>query len=249
MRTALLISGQFRNVSDYFLQSKQNILDVYNPDIFISCWNPTETIFGTVPFSTRNIQDTLSVSDIISIYEPKSILSEDFNSPKIKNIINRANSLGDFSIKNGEISFSSVFCMWYKIGSALSLLTDYERETGIRYDRIIKSRFDLLFNEVPEFNPDPMVIRIPKGYDWRSGINDVFAMGGRDAMVHYCSLYSKIETYIIDKRILFHPETILKYHLFTSGFDVERVDLDVYLRANKIGNLEQNELNWIKNSR
>jgi hypothetical protein len=249
MRTALLISGQFRNASDYFPQFKQNILDVYHPDVFISCWNPTETIFDTVQLQTRDIQDTLSISDVISIYEPKSILSEDFNSPKIKNIINRANSLGDFSIKNGEISFSSVFCMWYKIGSALSLLTDYERETGIRYDRIIKSRFDLLFKESPEFNLDPMVIRIPKGYDWRSGINDIFAMGGRDAMSYYCSLYSKIETYIVDKKILFHPETLLKYHLFTSEFDVERVDLDVYLRDKRIGDLEQNELNWTKNSR
>lgn len=248
MRVALLISGQFRNASDCFPGIKSHILDVYQPDVFISCWNPSENINRTVNLVTRNIQDSFDIGTVISLYRPKSILSEDFDSPKIQNIINRANGLAHLSICNGEITFGSVFCMWYKIASSFSLMQDYEQETGKKYDLIIKARFDLQFNQTPEFSPDTNCIRIPNGYDWRSGINDVFAMGGRKAMSYYCSLYSKLETYIIDKKILFHPETLLKYHLFSSGFNVERPDLDLYLRNNKIGNFEPNTGNWIQNS-
>lgn len=70
--------------------------------------------------------------------------------------------------------------------------------------------------------------------DKRIGKNDIFAYGGREAMIHYCNMYDYLASYIIDERIFFHAETLLKHHLFGSKFGVVRPEVRISLRQNNI---------------
>ncbi len=69
MRTALLITGQFRNAKYCFTGIKKNILDFYNPDVFISGWTNPDSIspggyFGVVP------DDDCTIPEILEMYKP-----------------------------------------------------------------------------------------------------------------------------------------------------------------------------------
>ena len=103
-----------------------------------------------------------------------------------------------------------------------------------KYDLVIKGRFDINIHDPLIIQEDPNVISIPPGYDWKKGVNDIFAYGGRDAMVHYCNMFDFLESYIIYDGVFFHAETLLKHHLFNSEFGVERPDIRISLRSNNV---------------
>jgi hypothetical protein len=248
MRVALLLSGQFREGLECYPYIKSRILDVYSPDVFISCWNPSDHINSTVQADTSNLSDSLSVGDIISMYKPKLMLSEDFDSDSITRILERSNLYDEYSPMNGEMNPQSVFCMWYKIDSSYSLMEKYESSVGKKYDYVIKGRFDIKIHNDLFFDPDKSVINIPHGFDWRGGINDVIAYGGRNPMSHYCGLYRSIENYLSRDSVFFHPETLLRNHLLISGYKIIRSDLQVSLRGNMLSHKEVNRSNNMKKS-
>ena len=81
MKTALLLSGHFRDIVFCYPSLKEQIIDVYNPDIFISCWNPGADFSHSLSASSQKINDSATVQDVIAMLKPKSIKLEDFNSP------------------------------------------------------------------------------------------------------------------------------------------------------------------------
>jgi hypothetical protein len=234
MKIALILTGQFRNLSETYPYIKGRILDRFNPDVFISTWDPSDTIKSSLQADTKHLTDSLTADEVLQLLKPKRFLSQNFDSPEIQETVNRAKLYIEKSPMNGEMNPVSVFSMWYKIKNCLDLMLDYEKETGERYDLIIKGRFDLKFHNnipIPEYSTD---ILIPPGYDWRGGINDVFAFGARDSMLYYCSLFNSIEKYIAEDNVFFHPETLLKHHLNLSGYKVIRPDIKVSLRGSKV---------------
>jgi hypothetical protein len=54
------------------------------------------------------------------------------------------------------------------------------------------------------------------------------AWGTQEQIQYYCSLYDKINDYILNENVLIHPETLLAYHL--KDKKIKRVDCKVYLR-------------------
>ena len=122
MRTALLLSGHFRDIVFCYPSLKEQIIDVYNPDIFISSWNPGADFSHSLGASSQNINDSATVQDIISMLKPKSIKLEDFNSPVADLIKKKAWNLDVYGPMTGETNPVSIFCMWYKIQSSSWLL-------------------------------------------------------------------------------------------------------------------------------
>lgn len=246
MRTALLISGHFRDAHSCFPSIKEQILDRYNADVFISTWNPEGDFHNYVPVPTRVIQDSFTFDQVIKAYKPKSIKSEDFDSEKIKQLITKAWELDAYGPMNGETNSASILCMWYKISSALSLMQEYELSCDFKYDYVIKGRFDIQIHDDLEIGKNSSYANIPPGFDWRGGYNDILAWGSRDAMVHYCSLFHRIEDYVRNHGIFFHPETMLKHHLNNSTFGVERPGVRVTLRDKNVWEFESNPYNGKK---
>lgn len=231
MKIALLLPGQFRNVAETYPYTKGRILDRYNPDVFISTWNFSDEIKSSLRPETIDLENSLTLEEVKEIFNPKKFVSDSYTDPSIQEKILRANLYLEKTPDTGEINGVSVFSMWYKIWHSLSLMLLYEKESGTKYDYIIKSRFDLKF-----LNPLPLPkgcsdILIPPGYDWRGGTNDLFAFGTRESMIYYCSLFDSLEKYISEDNVNFHPETLLNHHLTISRFKINRPPIKISLRG------------------
>lgn len=124
--------------------------------------------------------------------------------------------------KRMETVYHNAYSMFYHNKRSFQLMEEYQNKHNINFDVIIKFRGDLKSTEkFPIETPiNNLTVYIPNSFDW-SGINDQIAYGDFDSM----KIYSNCVDYILDyckNKIIFHPETILKYHLNTNNLKIKR---------------------------
>lgn len=230
MKKALLISGNIRNLSEVYPSIKESILDIHNPDVFISSWIDTEKTRESLHEGTKNLEDSLSFDEVVELFKPKSFVLEDYSSDEIQKIKKTAISYSHLGPQTGEFNHISFFMMWYMIKRSLDLMINEESKNNIKYHHIFRTRFDLKIHDPLTLPPLQNEIVIPVGYDWRGGINDTFSYGYRDAMIYYCSLFDNIENYLSDGAY-FHPESMLRFHLEKSKYKITRKMIKTSLRG------------------
>ncbi len=231
MKVALILSGQFRNAKECYQTIRSNILDVYSPDVFISSWlNPSNITpsgwFGETP------NDDCTVSDIIQMYNPKSIELETFDDENYQTFRRIADKL-DSKIGH-ETKTTNVIAMWYKRHRSNLLRNQFEKLNDFKYDLVISSRFDLEILEPLNFQLDSDQLLIPIGFDWCDGLSDLFAVGNSDVMNAYFDIFNQMEYYRLEKDIAESPEVILKYHVKNKNMEVNRFLLKFRLRGSNI---------------
>lgn len=130
--------------------------------------------------------------------------------------------------KNSETIIQNTLRQFLFIELANKIRLEHEKETGQKYDFIIRTRLDnILIDDIPKLEEcDPEKIYIPEGHDHPMaipgmGINDRFAFGGDRVMNVYCNKFNKIEEYM-DKGLRFHPETILRWILDQNNLKIVR---------------------------
>lgn len=229
MKVALILSGQFRNAKECYNSIKNNILDVYSPDVFISSWlNPKDITpsgwFGHTP------NDDCTINDVINMYNPISIEMETFDTNINKPFKNLSDKLDSLLPENTETKTINVVSMHYKRYKANQLKKNYENLNNFKYDIVISSRFDLEFLEKLNLEENNSV-NIPIGFDWANGISDLFAYGKSDIMDEYFNLFNMFEFYRLNKNISYAPEYNLKYHLDFKELNVSRFLLHYRLRG------------------
>ena len=225
MRVALLMSGQIRNAKQCFPSLDKFILQKYSPDVFVETWYPGS---GIKSWSAGTPTDSLTVDELVSLFNPKSISIEDFHGE----ISSKIQSLTEKIPINGNIP-KNVYSMHYKLYKCFQLLSGYCQYDKNYYDHIIRLRFDLEFSSFPileELNNEE--IHIPQGWDWFSGTNDLMAIGNYKNIKKYCELYLKFFDYV-RLGISTHPETLLRTHLELEGIDVSRFFLNYNLGTAK----------------
>ncbi len=94
------------------------------------------------------------------------------------------------------------------------------------YDIVIYMRADEILSSSIEFEklPDNAVF-IPEGNDYERGINDQFAFGNYESMKKYCSLFENLTDYLDNKGVIFHPESLVKFHLEYQKLNIVRFPL------------------------
>jgi len=220
MRVALLLQGQYRNAKECFPSIKKQILDVHNPDVFISSWHNPGTIINSYNLYSQGPPDDSTIADIIEMYNPTSFLLEDY-SRTIKDLFQKRQKEIEDTISPSELSYQrqwvnlfNVEGMWYKIYTVNQLKKEYEKLHEFKYDLVIKGRFDLEFLEefkIPEVTDNDIVI--PKGYGF-GGYCDLLAAGTSKAMDYYCDIYNYAQQYFTVKRFpKIGPEHVMKKHL------------------------------------
>ena len=99
------------------------------------------------------------------------------------------------------------------------MVLQYEKREGIKYDRIIFSRLDVVYyspveEHIKELNLDKLYV--PDFHNTFggavSGINDRFAVSSRDNMCCYLDVLENIDEYMNQGHKI-HAETLLKWHL------------------------------------
>lgn len=127
--------------------------------------------------------------------------------------------------KRPETNVYNLHSMLYNKKQCFHLIKQTQEDDDIRYDLILFFRADILPFEndfvIPDLIQDTNAIYIPEGYDW-GGYNDQIAHGNFDVMQKYCELYDKVIFYCLHEGCIFHPESLLKFHLDKSGVSVCR---------------------------
>lgn len=122
--------------------------------------------------------------------------------------------------RNGTIEHGrDIFIQMLKARSHINTLID---QTGKKYDRVIFSRMDVLYEEPIKKKLDGLDLSklwIPNFHNWLGGYNDRFAVSSRENMRHYFSIHDSIDQYAEEGHI-FQAENTLKYHLDKAGIPV-----------------------------
>lgn len=221
MKIALLISGQPRRYREGYQELKKWFLDKYDIDVYLHAWKDTE--FKKYDFFNESkVQKTYEVGDdlyqnLLDWYQPKGYLFEpsiEFDSTGLKGPNNQR--------------LNSQMGMWMSTQRVWELC----EESGIEYDLVFKTRYDLLFTHRVA-NNTPLLTDLTKldperihfweyAPHWDMGyqINDQLAIGKPELIKTYCSLFSEMLNIIfVDPEYsknyddIFINETLLLQHI------------------------------------
>jgi len=233
MKIAMTISGQPRQYAAGFLECKKWFLDKYDIDVYLHSWIDKKfykyDFFDEGKLQNTYTADENTYSEILELYKPKGYLFEkaiNFDATDIKGSNNQR--------------LNSQLGMWMSLKRAWDLL----EESGIKYDYVIRTRFDLQFTDhVVESCPlisnitqlDPNQVNL---FDYHNdnhrklNVNDLFAIGGYDVMKVYHNLFVDQIYYhftdpVYDEWLIgldkFVNETILLHHLNTYHVPFNRI--------------------------
>jgi hypothetical protein len=237
MKVAISISGLPRCYKEGYEELKKWFLDKYDCDIYIHTWYDTKTIFKTGHKFAPNIGYNFTEEDyqnILDLYQPK-------NHTLQKPIPFDANGI----ISKLGIKLNVSLSSFYSLQHSFNLI----KESGIKYDYIIRTRFDLKFTDyissectflkdISLLNPNQLSyfqysddpnIRIAE-------MDDLFAVGGFEIMDVYCNTFSYVLNYLYmnqeykewlnnlvsDPELLVN-ESLLKFHLLNNNINLNPV--------------------------
>lgn len=222
MKVALCLSGQMRGYLEAFPSIKKNIIDKFNPDVFIHTWSDigisnnehrrrlpgcfahyldkdnreNKAVFDrNFPKFSSYINQSPQVSELelTKLYQPKSIVIED--SPDESEYDQFFNCPLPEEIKSKQPKATWSRPLFYKIYKCNELKKDFEKLNNFEYDLVIRLRPDL---SIGEPIPDTHVSNLNKIYhrirtiDVSFQMSDQFFYGNSRDMDIACAAYSKI---------------------------------------------------------
>ncbi len=233
MKIALLLSGQPRRHRNGYKELKKWFLDRYDIDVYLHAWEAKE--FHKFNFFNKGRLEKIHrvnedlYNNLVNWYQPKDYLFEKFIQFDGKNIKGQNNQ-----------RLNSQMGMWM----SLKRVWDLMNNSGIQYDLIFKTRYDLLFThrvantcplleDLTQLNPEYLHYF---GYadDWPHTtyqINDQIAIGGYDVMKTYCNLFPQmLNTIFVDPSYsdnyedIFINETLIFHYLKTNNIPMSPID-------------------------
>jgi hypothetical protein len=190
MKIGLVLFGNlrsFRSTLSSFSLLKKTLEQTGTVDIFCHTWDIEESVTSswwkdhktsTPPPATVNREE------IEEAYQP------------VKLSIESSIQFDDSAFKiNSSIPVAGILSMLHTQRRAYELLQQHESQNNFRYDVVIKTRFDLLYEIAPEFNNlliecyKQNCVYLPSSnpYELSGANSDIFAMGSGSEMEKYFS--------------------------------------------------------------
>jgi len=232
MKTALVLHGNLRT---FFMNMReyndfricdllmQNIVEPNDPDIFIST-DTYDFFYQDAQYYCLN-QINVTNNNGMRLYHKINFISSD----EARDIINReltsffGNRIKGMTIKDYDdlendpkyqllkndtgkgASPAQLVGQYKKILNCYELLENFEKNNNIKYDIIIKCRFDIGFNKDEKL--------IVSNYDYHNNdvyvprkcgpkIDDWYAFGNRKAMIPYLKLYNELGFTLADPTLI-----------------------------------------------
>ena len=249
-RAAICFSGMPRNFKTVFPLFEKYIVDILGHrnvtcDIFVHTWD------NKVQYA-KYLKDEGSANECIDMYSPVSYKIETYDVEKIK-FLERDSGidkylteiLSDYNRRDNDIADwigggtlrNNTISLFYGMNQVNNLRIQYEQSNNFVYDIIIKNRFDnLIYNNLMTLPILANTIYSPYGYepdtrDKLGTINDIFAIGDRNGMNTYLSLYNNLYNLVTDRYLNKHPRPwhtigLVKHNLVVNNIDIKRFYLD-----------------------
>jgi hypothetical protein len=228
MKVAVCFSGTIRSPENGF-----NSLKLISPNDDIKVFGHTWTNLNDEKDYPNSVLDSSTESnfDVFEKYNFESLLIENYKFKKV-----HFKKMYDyFNFKPHDISVRTdlgIISMFYSIYRSNSLKREYELLNNMKFDKVIRIRFDSNFqNKNLDLNDILGNLCIPSGNDWLGGINDQFAVGSSQDMDVYCDLYN---SFSIVRHIPYHPECILEEYLKIKNIQITRFDFQVTVNSSRL---------------
>ena len=211
MKVALCLSGQPRFLEQAYNEVlKPYILDVADVDVFVHAWEPDQNQIGKSYVTGGGHQVGPPVSEniverIVALYKPKAYIIE----PQIQF------EYGKYPDRvMQEIRSDYLYSQFYSVWKSNIVRKSYTNQNpSIKYDWVIRSRFDVKLNDVINFTLDSNNLYLPTGCFHPAGWVDCFAMSNEHIMDVYCDLYNNIDNIMNTTSIGLCGEFLLNKHL------------------------------------
>lgn len=233
MKIALILSGQPRRYRNGYKELKKWFLDRYDIDVYLHAWKAKEfhkfNFFNEGKLEKIHHVDENLYDNLVNWYQPKGYLFEksiQFDGKDIKGQNNQR--------------LNSQMGMWMSLKRAWDLVEN----SGIQYDLIFKTRYDLLFThrvanncplleDLTQLSPD-YLHHFGYAPDWVHSnyqMNDQIAIGGYDVMKTYCNLFPQMlntifvdPSYSKDYEDVFINETLIYHYLKTNNIPMSPIN-------------------------
>jgi hypothetical protein len=244
MKVALCLSGQPRNVEIGFNKLKNTILDTNDVDVFVHTWYDPENLStrSIIPGRENNIVSPDADKKILDLYQPKAYKIE-----KPKKWKDRSLEFTDRCFDEcwswgkecgvdlaKDYLVDAVHSMWYSIMISNQLREEYSLDNGVKYDLVIRNRFDygphvrLYFGELEV--PDNVIfyqeLNQPKGM-----VSDWFNMGSSNAMNIFSSIYyniGQLHKQSIERDGIWCNELLTKHQIINNSLESQPIDFRVH---------------------
>ena len=232
MKTAVLLVGNIRT----WELCKQNFIDTFGDiDVFVSTY---DLKYGYHPAIQNKFQD---FGD--EIMSPNNVV-EYFKGINVKSLTIESSQKSD-EIINSEIpnlhesmrNFASSYAQYRKFKHCIDSMIEYEDKYGVKYDRVVRTRCDMLHgSQILDPVRGNEILHNPPSIPGTEFIPDQVIVTNRDNMIEICNFIIK-EFYnpVFDDSHLHPPHGILRNAIKYLGLN--KIEKDLFkgmLRKNGI---------------
>jgi hypothetical protein len=218
MKIAVLLSGKPRQL-DLNKELMKDFFKGHEVDYFCHAWfNKTNNT------NEKSWQDSFKIDSeipekILDIYKPKNWLIETQRLFELSR---------NYNYNTGHPQpFFIVFSHFYSLKTANLLRLAYEKETGVKYDLVVKLRYDLFIGnkikwETYDLNNLYLIDNCNVWTDFHDDVsfNDAFAFSSPENMTTYCNVFDDMDKNYMENQLRFSCESFLSYHLISNNVNV-----------------------------
>jgi hypothetical protein len=185
MRIAIVLFGHLRSYRQtiFSFENLKNILSRSgNVDVFCHTWDIEESVTAAWWKEHKPDEPPPAIVDVRKI--------EQIYSPALYSVEpSRQFDDKGYSV-NSKIPIPGILSMLYSQMRAFNLLEEYEKQNGFKYDVVVKTRYDLLYEIAGDFAncvsaDDGIFLPSSNPYELIGSCSDIFAIGSRKSMEEY----------------------------------------------------------------
>ena len=218
MKIAVQISGAVRTLNQSYRSLEEQILNRYDCDIYFSTFGTYDTniieLFGNRLVEARFLPfdiDSTCIRELNDKY--KHTTEKDFKGAYL--FVRQLNVLLGM--------YHKMYCNQVRV----------ENIKNVQYDVVISTRTDLHYGEplaLHHVQAARECVLIPVGFDWDSGINDLFQIGPPDHMTTVCNEFLYYQQ-CMNMGFVTHPENLFRQYLNYQCVPYTRFLYVMYLRG------------------
>jgi len=245
MKIALCLSGQPRNAIQTSNRIKTSIIDNNDVDVFLHAWyDPTDLSFHKrCPGHWNKAADIDIDKQLVDIYKPKAYIFEKpkyWENNKIKVSVENIKRCFDYGLQDPEginkfekYIVNICHSQWYSNSRVNFLKEEYSINNNIKYDCVIKLRYDVSPSIKLQLNNKLLGENILYYQNLNQPLNmvsDWLAMGSNSVMNVWSSMYFYIEPLyyqVIQEENIWCNELLVRNHLKNNKIKTEAIDLGV----------------------